>query len=214
MSQFVKTRVRCPLEPAKVGEQFKTLTGSTPKIFKGAGCEFELALFDGSGLFDVANVASFTVSVRALNGGSVAMLKTVARPDINTTLNIGQWNNGTDQHVVVPFLGTETAIAAGTWDITVSGFTDDNVVDPDVFAISKLEVIDAGIVGLVAPVIDPNVGVTLQALQGLLAGYVPFVVPKGKLITFQDDGATWRRTMGLILDAQGNPVRVDSLEQQ
>lgn len=213
MSQFVKTRVRCPLEPAKVGEQFKTLTGSTPKIFKGAGCEFEFALFDGTSLFDVANVASFTVSVRALNGGSVAMLKTVARPDINTTLNNGQWTNGTSQHVVVPFLGTETAIAAGTWDITVSGFTDDNVVDPDVFAISKLEVIDAGIVGLTAPVIDPSVGVTLEVLNGLLAGFVPYRVPPGKLITFSDDTDVWRRTLGVILDAQGNPVKLDSLEQ-
>jgi hypothetical protein len=66
MAQFVRTRVRCVIYLGKVGTMFLTQDGgNTPKIFKGAGAEFEfLLVVDKDTPYDVGNIASLTLMAK------------------------------------------------------------------------------------------------------------------------------------------------------
>lgn len=217
MSQFVRTRIRCEIYPAKVGEPFKVVVvGDTPKIYKGTGIQFEFGFFDGTVLFDVSNMASVTVSAKPKGNPTAvpSMLKTVAAPNINTGLELVQWQSGVSQHVIVPFTAIETSIDATTdYDITVSGFTTDDVADADVFGTSLLKVIDAGITNLTNPPAGGSPAASIADIKGLLAGYLKRLLDPGDTITLQT--ATGKRR---ILGAADDPndanavIRVDDIE--
>src|SRR4051812_46824730 len=115
MSRFVKTRIRCKVQPSKTGELFLTTFGSSPTAFKAAGMQFELGFFDIDGaLMDVSNIASITLTVKPDGTPSelAEMNKSVVAPNINNGLTLPAWDAGTDQHAVISFLGSETNIAA------------------------------------------------------------------------------------------------------
>jgi hypothetical protein len=217
MSQFVRTRIRCAIYPAKVGESFIVVAvGGTPKIYKGTGVQFEFAFFDGDALFDVSNMASVTVSVKQKGHPEAvpSMLKTIAAPNINTGLELTQWQSGAGQHVIVPFTALETSIDATTdYDITVSGFTNDDLVDADVYGTSTLKLIDAGITNLTNPPAGGSPAASIDDIKGLLAGYVKRLLDKGDTITFQTANGK-RRILGAADDpADPNAViRVDDIE--
>lgn len=216
MSQFTRTRVRCEVYPNKVGEAFKSrFTAGNPKIYKGGGCDFEIALLNDDGtLFDVSNVTEISILVR--DGTSLATLMAKTSAQINQTLTIDDWNNGIGAHAVVSFTGAEASIAAAVnHKITVHGVTSDAGADPDVFGTSVLEVIDAGITGITNPVIDPATGVTFETLTNLLAGYVTFLLPPGKTLTYQSDDGKVKRIEGVAnSNPTGDPAgeRIDKLE--
>ena len=204
MPQHAKTRVRCQIFPSKVGENFNNFfSGGTPKIYKGAGVDFEIVLFNSDGvLFDVANVLDFTLLVKPSGNpaGATEILKTVA-PSGN--INISQWNDGTGQHGIIPLLGSDTAIAAGTHDITIWGHTNDDGADPDIFGMSKLEVIDRGITAITNPAITANYP-TLEQLNIALAGVVRFNGnPPGAKIRLESPNGLKFATYGA--DNDGNP---------
>lgn len=203
--QFAKTRIRCPIYPSKVGENFFNLfSNTTPKIYKGAGVDFELALFDSPGnLFDIGNVVDFTLMVKPVNtpGGAAEILKTVAPAG-----NISQanWEAGTAQHVSISLLGSETAIAAGTHDLTIWGHTSDAGSDPDVFGTTKIEVLDAGITAVTNPTVTPTY-LTEDQIRQLIAGFVRFNGnPAGSKIQLPSDNG--QRYILIGCDDNGNPT--------
>lgn len=211
--------MRCAVFPAKVGELFQSIfTGSNPKIFKGAGVDFEIALFDLDGsLFDVSNVASMSVLVKPYGspGSAAEMSKLTAA--INAGLTLTDWNNGVGAHAIVSFTGTEANIAAGNHDITVHGVTSDNAVDADVFGRSVLQVIDAGITSNTVAPLNPADGVTFDQLTALLANYVTFGKnPDGKMVTLWSDNGRVGRTLGAADSSPTDPSptlqRVDDAE--
>ncbi len=211
MAQFVRTRLRCALLPSKIAEKFRVQdTGNPPQIFKGAGCEFELGIFvDSKTPFDVSNVGSLTVMAKTqgVPGSAPVMLKATAA--ITNIASLDTWNDGTEQHAVVVFSGTETNIAAGTYDLTVFGFTTDDGLDQDVFGISTLTIVDAGLTNTVAPPVGGSPGVSLLDVQNLLGNYVKRVRNPGDVDTWVSKNGLWRRITGI--DDNGN--RIDDLEQ-
>lgn len=209
MGQFVKTRIRCPIYPSRVNQQFTNIfTGTTPKIYKGAGVDFELSIFDtDTTLFDVSNITDVTLMVKPLGNPTAAaeILKTVSVGIRNVSLD--EWDNGQLAQVTVSLLGTDTQIAAGTHDLTIWGHTNDAGSDPDVFGTSKIEVIDAGISSVTNPTLTPTY-LTEDQIRALLAGYVTYVMPLGKTLTFQSEDGLYNRILGI-----GNgPVRIDDFE--
>lgn len=201
--QFVKTRIRCPIYPSKVGEPFLNLfTNTTPKIYKGAGVDFEIALFDSVGvLFDVGNVTDFTLMVKPVNtpGGATEILKTVA-PSGNISLD--NWTNGSAQHVSISLLGSETQIAAGTHDLTIWGHTSDAGSDPDVFGQATLEVIDRGITAITNPAVSATY-LTEDQIRALIAGFVRFAGNPDKATIKLDNGG---KSILIGCDELGNPT--------
>jgi hypothetical protein len=209
--RFVKTIIRCAIWPSKVGVKFERLEGGTPQGFKATGMEFQFAFFGADDLLlDVSNIASVSVIVKPTGqpDALAEMNKGVIRPNINTGLTIEQWKAGTSQHVAIPFIKAETAIGAGPHDLTVSGFTDDDVADDDVFGISTLTIINAGTyTGLVIPPLDATPAATLDQIRGLLAGFVQQRMKPGQMITLVSDDSKVMRTIGVQNkpDAAGNP---------
>jgi hypothetical protein len=212
MAQYVKTRVRVPLYPSKVGENFINLfAGSTPKIHMGAGADFEIAIFNSADeLFDVSNITDISVLVRPTNSNTTEILKTVDSAAINSALSLESWRSGVQAHVTIPLLGTETAIAAGTHRITIWGHTNDAAVDPDVFGTSVLEVLDSGITAVTNPAVTPNY-LTAAQTQALLGSYVPYVMPAGKTLTFMSRDGLFKRILGVQTN-DGAASRQDDLE--
>lgn len=202
MGQFVRTRIRCALYPSKVGENFTNVfSNGTPRIYKGAGVDFEFAIFDSAGvLFDIGNIIDFTLLVQPAGRASNYVLKT-ATPSGN--INVSDWNAGTAQHGVISLLGSDTSIALGTHELTIWGRTSDAGTDPDVFGTSKIEVLDAGITVVTQPAIVPNYPTTDQ-LAAALAGVVKFAGnPPGAKIQLTSASGLKFATFGA--DNQGNP---------
>lgn len=202
MGQFVRTRLRCPLYPSRVGENFKNVfTGETPKIIKGAGVDFEIAIFDNNAaLFDVANVADLTLLVQNAARDTNYILKTVA-PSGNISLE--NWTAGLAQHGIISLLGAETSIAAGSYKITIWGHTTDAGSDPDVFGTSDLTVLDAGITVVTNPPVVASYPTDAQ-LAAALAGVVRFNGnPAGSKIVLTSPNGLKSAYYGA--DNQGNP---------
>jgi hypothetical protein len=209
MAQFVRTRVRCAVFPAKVSIPFQSQEGATPKIFKGAGCEFELCFFvDASTLFDVGNISSLTLMAKAAGqpGSAPVMSKTTVA--IVNIAEIGTWQDGTEQHVVIVFSAIETNVAAGMYDLTLYGLTTDDGIDTDVFGTSKLEIIDAGLTNTVAAPVGPAPAVTTDQLAGVLKQFVKKVMDPGDTLTARSKNGRVARIWGVLDDE----TRVDDLE--
>lgn len=210
MAQFIRTRIRCVLYVGKVGAPFMTEDkGETPKIFKGAGAEFELLLaVDKDNPFDVSNISSLTVMAKAAGQPTTApvMLKTSAA--LTNIASIDTWKAGSEQHVVVVFSGVETNIAQGLYDLTVYGVTSDDGLDTDVFGTSTLQIIDAGLNNTVAPPVGASPAVTLEQVQAMLEDYVTVVRRAGVPDIYVSPDGTKRRIVGI----DDNAVRIDSIE--
>lgn len=200
--QFAKTRIRCPIYPSKFPDYFQNIfTNGTPKIAKGAGVDFEIALFDSPGvLFDVGNVVDFTLLIQPAGRASNLVLKTAA-PSGN--IDVSAWTAGTGQHAVISLLGAETSIAVGIHELTIWGHTNDAGSDPDVFGVSKIEVVDAGITVITQPAIVPNYP-TNDQLGAALAGVVRFNgnPPGAKIALLSPSGL---KTVLYGADNAGNP---------
>lgn len=201
--QFVRTRIRCPIFPSQVGVPFNNLfTNGNPKIYKGAGVDFEIALFDSKDvLFDIGNVSEFTLMVKPAGNpaGATEILKTIA-PSGNISLD--NWNNGSAQHVSISLLGSETQIAAGTHDLTLWGHTSDAGSDPDVFGQATLEVIDRGITVITNPAVSATY-LTEDQIRALVAGFVRFGGNPDKATIKLDNGG---KSILIGCDELGNPT--------
>jgi len=206
MSQFARSRIRCEVFPGKSDPFVMVNTNQSPEICKGAGVDFEFAFFDVMGeLLDVSNIANVTLLVYPSGTPSTTeILKTTT-----SIQNISQeaWDAGTGAHVTITLLATETAIAAGNHEITLYGHTTDDTLDADCFGFSKLLVVDRGITAVTNPTLTPSYG-TLEQIQSMLNGYVPYVMPPGKKLTFTSDDSTKKRIMGVANDG----TKIDSDE--
>lgn len=213
MSQFIRTRIRCAVYPGKIDVAFISVSnGQNPKLYKGSGVEFELAFFDlNDQLFDISNIAAVSVLVKPAGNptGAAEMLKTVGSAGLNPSLTLDQWQQGTSQHALIIFAGTETAIAAGNHDITIYGTTNDDQLDQDVFGVSSLTVKDAGQgSGTTIPPLSGAPAVDLTLLNAMLGNFLKTVLDAGQQVIFTSPDGTKRRRLGVANDG----ARTDSLE--
>jgi hypothetical protein len=207
MATFVVRRQRCEVNPSTDAMFVNKFTGTSPRIYKGAGCRFEIAFFNtATELFDVSNIVDVTLMVKPVNnpGAAAEILKTVS---VIVPVDINAWNNGTGQHVTIDLLGSETNIAAGTHDLTIWGHTQDASIDPDVFGVSRVEIVDAGIAGVTNPTLTPQYA-TIDQVSAILAGYAQRVLPPGATLTFQSPDGLNKRVIGVA----NGPTRIDELE--
>lgn len=178
---------RVAIYPDKIGQNFLTQTGGEPRLFLGAGVDFEIGFFRlDDTLLDISNITDLTLHLKPKGHPSEApvALKTISAAAMNPAMTLAQWADGSSAHAVISLLGSETAIPAGDYDVTISGHTLDDALDLDVFGVSVVRVLDAGISNLAAPPLGDDPAVTLAQLEALLANFVRFGKnPAGKTLT-------------------------------
>jgi hypothetical protein len=131
MSTISRRRIRIALDAGKATnyKHLDATTAQNPQHWRGNDLQVELAVYFGSTLQDIANLASITLEVKAANAAAAdaaLMSKTVAAVDLDNTLDASTWAAGTKQHALVVFTGTETNIPATTYWLVVSALTNDS----------------------------------------------------------------------------------------
>lgn len=206
MATLVRKRLRCEIYPSDCPEKkFVALrTGSAPKAAKAGGLEWELALFnDDATLFDISNIASLTVQITN-SAGVVSATKTITRASgrLNAGLTLEQWQAGTHQHALVIFSGADMNFAAGSYIVSVYGFTDDDVGDNDPFGIADFALVEMFLNAGAAAAQAGKTVVYAEDLQGILAGVIRVDNPDGVTITLRKGAHS--RTLGI--DDSGVPI--------
>jgi hypothetical protein len=202
-AQFVRTRIRCVVDISKRTTKFKDKSGQVPAAFRGTGMQFELAFFYGNELVDISNFSSVSITVKAATAltGAALMTKTVGADNLNATLTREQWDAGTDQHVIVKFASTETAIGDGGADVdyhlVVHGLTTDDAIDNDTFGISTLKLIEDGTNNAESPLPAGPVAMSRDEVLALLQGYQKVIADPGQTQTFRSPSDTYRRIIGI-----------------
>lgn len=213
MSQFVRNRIRCELKVSEAAyTKFTSLiSGASPKSVKGAGCQWELALYnDDDTLFDISNLASVTLQITN-STGTVQVTKTVTPTpsatagSLNAGLTEAQWTEGSAQHVLVIFSDSEMAFAAGsTYLVTVSGVTSDDNTDTDCLGRADFELVEAYINAGAAATTPGKTPVYAEDLAGILAGVLRRINGPGVTGKFTSPNGT--RTLEIGVDDDGNPI--------
>jgi len=150
-------RIRIAADAALLDAPQDTLTGLTPAFFRGNDLKIEFALFNKGILQDVTNIASVTLEIKASDevftppdaGTPPLMTKTVAAVNLNTSLNITNWNAGTDQHGTLSFSATEANIAAGPQWMSLWALTTDSPGKVITIAAGPLRILEDGSSGSV-----------------------------------------------------------------
>jgi len=114
MSTLQRKRIRLKVDASKpTNEQIKDVyTNAAPELWRGNDVQFEIGVFFNDALQSVSNLASVTLEVKNDNErtGAPVMTKTVPAGELNDALTSETWDDGTQQHALITFNGTETNI--------------------------------------------------------------------------------------------------------
>ncbi len=168
MPRVAQNRIRCALDPGKKTTPFTDVLNdsSTLIVFKDTAFVIEFAIFNGASLYDLANIVSLTCLIAQAGTAAInPAAHTLSQSDLNNALTLDLWKNneGGSEHGTFAFSDTETAIAAGDYDVTIYGITDKGRM---VFGVSKLKVVDRKITSYLAA---PPPGVTYATVADLAA---------------------------------------------
>jgi hypothetical protein len=128
------------------------LTGNSPQFWNGVDLQFEIALFRGATLADIANIDSITVDLKTtdLRTGLPLMSQTIASADLNAALTQDDWNAGdpVDCHALVKFTNGETNLYMvedqQTFWLVISALTNDSPAHKITLGATPLIVIEDG----------------------------------------------------------------------
>lgn len=168
MATFEKTIIRCAIDVTSKTPFKDVYTGKAPAFWNSTDIQFQLGFFKGSGddaeLLDITNFDSVTIEVKAMTDktGAAYMSKTVNSGELNTSLVVADWNDGSNQHATVDFPYTEADLPMGSEDtvvfwLVVHGVTTDLPVGKDTFGCSTLTAYEDGISGTGQPVQAGNI---------------------------------------------------------
>ena len=107
--QLVRQRLRLRADERSRQPLLDQYTNATPKGWVRAATQFEVALASGGSLVDVGNLSSVTLEASPYNDrcGPRAFSKTLPGGTLDNTLAEATWSDGTRQHAVFAFSGTE-----------------------------------------------------------------------------------------------------------
>ena len=107
--QLVRQRLRLRADERSRLPLLDNYTNATPKGWVRAATQFEVALASGGGLVDVGNLSSVTLEASPYNDrtGPRAFAQTLAGGALDNTLTEATWTDGTRQHALFAFSGSE-----------------------------------------------------------------------------------------------------------
>jgi hypothetical protein len=178
MPTLIAQRVRIALDVSRDDDFVDVATASSPHIWEGADVRFELGLHYGDVLMDVGALASVTLFVAPLaqRDGTRVMEKTVSTLD--NLLAPSTWENGTAQHVIIPFTNAETdgLVASGdstAYFIAIYAMTSESTPKRILLGTSVLTIEEAGFSGDPTPP-DGETYLTAEQAAALLSARVGF----------------------------------------
>ena len=168
--QLVRQRLRLRADERSRLPLLDQYTNATPQGWTRAATQFEVALASGGGLVDVGNLSSVTLEASPYNdrSGPRAFSKTLPGGMLDNTLTEANWTDGTRQHAVFAFSGTEMnlplqgAPRADYW-LVVSAVTASG--DALVCGAGKLTMTEDGAFASAAAAAPPNLPILLTMDQ-------------------------------------------------
>lgn len=226
MIQLRRQTIQATLD---IGKRRQGLLPATPteslKFARASGLRIEVTITQGSSVVDITNLTSLTMEAKQTNApnGTLAMVRTVGAGELTPVdgASAGWLNHEAGVcHAAFLFSVAETSDgvfgASGSDDekthfVTFYGTLKDDTERCEL-GTGILTSYNAGVTGAV---VSPPAGQTLPSLeqiQAMLQGYVPFNVPAGKVVRFLlDDGTALQ--VGAAYDATlGSKVKIFDFE--
>lgn len=167
---YTRKRIRLKVQTSSSNALIDGLTGSAPYFWRGDDVQFELGLFFGDTLLDVSQYATITLDVKtsANKTGAALMSKTITTENVDNTLTNETWLDGTQQHIVLSFSNTETALNLGGSDgvsywFVVYGTTNDSPTRKVVLGAGMVTCMEGGNTGGVSAPPDGQYYITQAA---------------------------------------------------
>jgi hypothetical protein len=119
MSTLNEIVVRIKADTSNFDNPLDAIRGGIPRFWRGNDIRFEIGTFDGENILSVANYASISLAIRKMaDDGSVPAASTPALmqkicSDLDDTLSVESWNDGTKAHAAIVFSSTESNISCG-----------------------------------------------------------------------------------------------------
>ena len=121
MATITRQRIRFAGDSVRFDGPRDKLRTAMPVFWRGNDLQFEVAVFENDLLQDISNLTQLTLEIKALGSDGVPpdptatalMSKSVDAVDMNNSLTLTQWNDGSTQHAIISFTGQESNIAAG-----------------------------------------------------------------------------------------------------
>ena len=129
---LTRKRIRLKVEADKWTNSLDIRASSTPRMYRGNDCQFEVGIFWNDLLIDASNIASLTLSMWTSDRKTRKASKTVSTADITAAPALADWTGGTAQHAILAFTGTEMnwALSEGKTEdnffLVVAGITTDS----------------------------------------------------------------------------------------
>lgn len=192
---FQRTIIRAEVYPHEFGSKdIQRVEGGAPKFPKGAGVEFQFALFKSSTpkeLEDASNISSVALRIRSGGTSGTILMDSAsvgAVVEINPSLSLADWNAGTSWHIRVKFPSSLTAVTAGaSHHLCLYGITTEDPSEFDVFGTCTVEIVEVGTLGAATPPVPADEYATLAQvgalINQLMAQYVKKVGDPGESIT-------------------------------
>ena len=152
MATITRQRIRFAGDTAKLDGPRDKLRIAMPAFWRCHDLQFEIAVFENDVLQDVSNLTQITLEIRAMGSGgeppdpSVAALmsKSVNAVDLNNSLTLTQWNDGSAQHALLVFTDQESNIPAGENWLVLWATTDDAPGHTITLAAGHIKVLEDG----------------------------------------------------------------------
>jgi hypothetical protein len=202
--RFTRQRVRLAIDLAskKVVDLSDAVSGDPAIFARAAALQIEVGLFYNAQIIDISNIVSASIAIKSAEDpdDAVAMTKTIGPNAMNKGLTQTEWETqeADKAHFIFTWLSTETADGAfGTpadtakhW-LVLSGLTDDDQLDADLFGCGKISSYDAGLSALGAPPAGQTAA-SMEQITAALQDFVKKVNEPGVTITLVS-GVTQRR---------------------
>lgn len=148
-----RKRIRLEALADKYDKMKDKLTSATPILWRGNDVQFEIGIkFADAIITDVSNIDSITLVVResAISADPPLMTATVAAAAINQNLDPDDWENGADQHLIIPFTATETNLVLDpdekeSFHLAIEAITTDTPARYITLGVTSLEIREDGI---------------------------------------------------------------------
>ncbi len=152
MATITRQRIRFAGDTAKLDGPRDKLRTAMPAFWRGNDLQFEIAVFENDVLQNVSNLTQITLEIRAMGSDgappdpSVAALmsKSVNAVDLNNSLTLTQWNDGSAQHALLVFTDQESNIPAGENWLVLWATTDDAPGRTITLAAGHIKVLEDG----------------------------------------------------------------------
>lgn len=106
--QLTKKRIRLKADASLYAALVDFKTQSTPRVWRGNDAQLDVAVYFGTSLVDISNLASITVEIMpSTRSGTAIVQETISSSAFNTSLTTDQFEEDTHQHFIIPLTAAQ-----------------------------------------------------------------------------------------------------------